>query len=119
MAARTGARTGLSPPALASDSSALDHLATEGTIISIVWATDVVFRVFRVVFVLVRPDSSRYVSVFYGTSRSYSLYVPETSGTFRYIPDSASSVLKYAWGFGARVEVQLDVHSLERGSERL
>ena len=31
MAARTGARTGLSPPALASDSSALDHSATEGT----------------------------------------------------------------------------------------
>ena len=32
MAARTGARTGLSPPALASDSSALDHSATEGTV---------------------------------------------------------------------------------------
>ena len=32
MSARTGARTGLSPPALASDSSALDHSATEGTI---------------------------------------------------------------------------------------
>ena len=31
MAARTGVRTGLSPPALASDSSALDHSATEGT----------------------------------------------------------------------------------------
>ena len=31
MAARTGARTGLSPPALVSDSTALDHSATEGT----------------------------------------------------------------------------------------
>ena len=31
MAARTGARTGLSPPAQASDSSALEHSATEGT----------------------------------------------------------------------------------------
>ena len=34
MAARTGARNGLSPPALASDSSALDHSATEGTIMT-------------------------------------------------------------------------------------
>ena len=35
MAARTGARTGLSPPALASDSSALDHPATEGTYVGL------------------------------------------------------------------------------------
>ena len=31
MAAYTGARTGLSPPALSSDSGASDHSATEGT----------------------------------------------------------------------------------------
>ena len=32
-AARTGTRTGLSPPDLASDSGALDHSVTEGTYI--------------------------------------------------------------------------------------
>ena len=35
MAARTGARTGLSPPALASDSGVLNHSATEGTILTV------------------------------------------------------------------------------------